>query len=107
MTQSSERATGGGALLRTLRATYDDRHTIEDHQHAWGQLVYAASGAVHVATAAQVWLIPPARAVWLPPHARHSLRMKGRTTLRTLYVPPDACTGLGASRKVTGTRTPR
>ncbi len=98
MTQSIEIATDGGAL-RTLRATYDDRHVIEDHEHHWGQLVYAASGAVHVATATQVWLIPPARAVWLPPHAAHSLRMKGRTTLRTLYVPPDACTGLGASPK--------
>ena len=66
---------------------------------AGAQLVYAASGAVHVATATRVWLIPPARAVWLPPHVVHSLRMKGRTTLRTLYVPPDACTGLGASPK--------
>ncbi len=98
MTQSIEIATGGCAL-RTLRATYDDRHAIGDHQHAWGQLVYAAKGAVHVATSAQVWLIPPAHAVWLPPHAAHSLRMKGRTTLRTLYVPPDACTGLGTSPK--------
>jgi AraC-like DNA-binding protein/quercetin dioxygenase-like cupin family protein len=99
VTQSIEIATGGGALLRTLRATYDDRHAIRDHEHAWGQLVYAASGAVHVATPVQVWLIPPARAVWLPPHVGHSLRMKGRATLRTLYVPPDACTGLGASPK--------
>ena len=99
MTQSSDKATDGGALLRTLRGTYDDRHAIEDHEHAWGQLVYAASGAVHVATADQVWLIPPARAVWLPPQAAHSLRMKGRTMLRTLYVPPDACAGLNGSPK--------
>ena len=99
MTQSIESTTGGGALLRTLRATYDDCHSIEDHEHAWGQLVYASSGSVHVATSAQVWLIPPARAVWLPPHAAHSLRMKGQTTLRTLYVPADACTELGTSPK--------
>lgn len=84
-------------MLRTLRATYDDRHAIGDHEHAWAQLVYAASGAVHVATASQVWLIPPARAVWVPPHTSHSLRMRGRTTLRTLYVPPAACARLSAS----------
>ena len=97
MRHGIEITTGGGALLRTLRVTYDGRHTIEDHEHAWGQLVFAACGAVHVSTSAQVWLIPPARAVWLPPHVSHSLRMRGRATLRTLYVPPGACTGLGAS----------
>ncbi len=97
MTWISEKTTRGGVALRTLSVTYDDRHLIRDHDHAWGQLVYAARGAIHVATPERVWLIPPARAVWLPPHAAHSLRMRGRTTLRTLYVPPDACAGLGPS----------
>ena len=97
MTRTSEKTTSGGVALRTLSVTYDDRHLIKDHDHAWGQLVFAARGAIHVATLDRVWLIPPARAVWLPPHAAHSLRMRGRTTLRTLYVPPNACAGLGAS----------
>ena len=96
VTQTFEKTTGG-VVLRTLRATYDDRHAISDHDHAWGQLVYAASGAIHVATCAGVWLIPPARAVWLPPPPTPRLRMRGRTTLRTLYVPPEASAGLGAS----------
>ncbi len=44
--------------------------------------------------AGQAWLIPPARAVWLPPGTPHRLRMRGPTRLRTLYIPPAHCAGL-------------
>lgn len=83
-------------LLRTLRASYDHGHEIDDHAHGWGQLVYAASGAIHVAAVGCVWLIPPARAVWLSPGTKHRLRMRGDTRLRTVYVPPDRCAVLSA-----------
>ena len=74
-------------VLRSFSATYENSHTIGEHGHAWGQLVYAARGAVSVVAAGQAWLIPSARAVWLPAGTRHSLRMRGTTALRTLYVP--------------------
>ena len=83
--------------MRTLRAQYSDRREIADHDHAWGQLVYAAAGAIHVSTPVRTWLIPPARAVWLPPGASHRLRMKGDTRLRTIYVPPQRCGALPGS----------
>ena len=44
--------------------------------------------------AGQAWLIPPARAVWLPPRTPHRLRMRGPTRLRMLYIPPAHCAGL-------------
>ena len=97
MTKDIENATGSTLALRTLRAEYGDGHRIESHDHAWGQLIYAASGAIQVATPARTWLIPPARAVWLPPSAFHSLRMKGRTRLRTIYVPPGPSAELPGS----------
>ncbi len=81
-------------MLRTLRARYDHGHRIGDHHHAWGQLVYAAGGAVHVTASTKTWLIPSARAVWLPPGATHQLRMRGTTRLRTIYVPHARCAGL-------------
>ncbi len=85
------------SLLRTLRASYDHGHEIGDHDHAWGQLVHAASGAIHVTAAAKTWLIPQARAVWLPPRTHHHLRMRGATRLRTIYVPPAQAAALPAA----------
>ena len=81
-------------FLRTLGARYAHAHEIGDHHHGWGQLIYASAGAIHVTAAGRAWLIPPARAVWLPPGTPHRLRMRGATSLRTLYIPPDRCTGL-------------
>lgn len=97
MTKNIEGATDAIMGLRTLSAEYGDGHEIDHHDHAWGQLVYAASGAIQVTTSARTWLIPPARAVWLPPSASHSLRMRGPTRLRTIYVPPGRCDGLCVS----------
>jgi AraC-like DNA-binding protein len=81
-------------FLRTLAARYDHGHEIGDHAHGWGQLIYASSGAIHVAAAGQAWLIPSARAVWLPPGTPHRLRIRGTTRLRTLYIPPARCAAL-------------
>ncbi len=84
-------------FVRTLNAGYDHGYEIGDHAHGWGQLVYAASGAIHVMAVGQAWLIPSAQAVWLPPETPHSLRMRGATRLRTLYIPPEHCTCLSPS----------
>jgi quercetin dioxygenase-like cupin family protein len=81
-------------MFRTLSVRYDHGHEIGEHEHDWGQLVFAASGAIHVTTPAQTWLIPSARAVWLPPRTEHRLRMRGTTNLRTIYVPPAHGSGL-------------
>jgi AraC-like DNA-binding protein len=81
-------------FLRTLAARYAHGHEIGDHHHGWGQLIYASSGAIHVMAAGRAWLIPAARAVWLPPGTRHRLRMRGATSLRTLYIPPAHCADL-------------
>jgi len=84
-------------FFRTLSVRYDNGHEIGDHAHGWGQLVYAASGAIHVAAVGCVWLIPSARAVWLSPGTRHRLRMRGETRLRTVYVPPERCATLSSA----------
>jgi AraC-like DNA-binding protein len=84
-------------FLRTLRARYDHGHEIGQHHHGWGQIVFASCGAIHVSAAGQTWLIPSARAVWLPPNTTHRLRMRGPTSLRTLYVPPAHCKELPAT----------
>ena len=37
------------------------------HMHRRGQLLHAVSGVMRVETAQAAWIVPPARALWLPP----------------------------------------
>ena len=47
-------------------------------RHARGQLVYAVSGVMTVTTPHGTWVVPPQRAVWVPPGTDHQSRMSGR-----------------------------
>ena len=41
---------------------------------------------MRVQTDTAVWLIPPTRAIWLPPALCHSLAISGEVAMRTLYI---------------------
>ncbi|MBB4841956.1 AraC-like DNA-binding protein [Paucibacter oligotrophus] len=56
------------------------------HQHDWGQLVFSISGVVRVSTASATFLVPPSRAVWIPPKVVHAVTAVERVDLRTLYL---------------------
>ncbi len=68
----------------------------EPHHHAWGQLAYCASGLLQVTVATDAHadapacetttIVPPSRAVWIPPLARHAVTMLEASQLLTLYV---------------------
>ena len=69
-----------------------DSH-FEPHRHPWAQLAYCASGIVQV-TAAQgdqdgdevTYIVPPSRAVWIAPGARHAVHVLETAEFRTLYI---------------------
>jgi AraC-like DNA-binding protein len=82
--------------IRTLAATYYDGFRIEPHAHSWGQVIYAAEGAMRVKIGDRLWIVPPARAVWAPPHASHEIHAHGTFAMRTLYLCPRLCATLGA-----------
>ena len=78
------------------RALDADTH-FEPHRHAWGQLAYCATGIVQVMAApddptlqAVTYIVPPSRAVWIPPGMRHAVTVLETAELRTLYVHGDA-----------------
>ena len=74
------------ALARDLPPS----HEIDWHSHPRFQLVYAARGVMTVDTREATWVVPPQRAVWMPPLVEHRLTAKGVVELRSLYVKPDA-----------------
>jgi len=69
-------------------------HRIPVARHERGQLVYAVSGVMTVTTPHGTWVVPPQRAVWVPPRTDHESRMSGRVQMRTLYLRRDAARAL-------------
>lgn len=73
-----------------------DSH-FEPHSHAWSQLAYCATGIVQV-TAEQdaktgdevTYIVPPSRAVWIAPGARHAVHVIEDARFRTLYIDASA-----------------
>ncbi len=60
---------------------------IAAHFHDYGQLRYAASGALVTATRVGTWVAPASRIMWVPPFSVHSSHAYGRTDVRVLPVP--------------------
>jgi AraC-like DNA-binding protein len=72
---------------RSLGTTYGGGTVLDPHQHAWHQLLYACTGAMTVFVPESSWMIPPGKAVLIPAHCRHSIRMWGDVAMRSIYVP--------------------
>lgn len=53
--------------VQPLARTYPRGLYVEPHRHDWGQLLYAMSGVMWVETPREALVVPPQRAVWLPP----------------------------------------
>ncbi|RYG10959.1 MAG: AraC family transcriptional regulator [Burkholderiales bacterium] len=87
---------GGGSLYAHF----------EPHHHAWAQLAYCASGLLQVTVAQNgiaagaspaagasvpagdemTYIVPPSRAVWIAPGARHHINVLEAAEFRTLYI---------------------
>jgi AraC-like DNA-binding protein len=61
---------------------------IPPHHHDSAQLIHASAGVMTVETDDGLWVVPPARAVWVPAFVRHSIAMSGTVRLKTLYLEP-------------------
>ena len=72
-------------------ADFDRGETIAPHAHDRAQLVFAKDGIMRVATEQGNWVVPPHRAVWLPPRIVHEIRFATRGSMRTIYFEPAIC----------------
>lgn len=70
---------------------------IQPHDHDWGQLVFSISGAVRVTARhdekTSTFIVPPSRAVWIPPATVHAVSAIEQADLRTLYSLPGQLDG--------------
>jgi AraC-like DNA-binding protein/quercetin dioxygenase-like cupin family protein len=78
----------GRGQIRVLAWEYPAGEVVPTHAHDWHQFVFASSGVMTLHTAAESWVVPTSRAVWVPAFVDHSIVMSGRVAMRTLYVSP-------------------
>jgi AraC-like DNA-binding protein/quercetin dioxygenase-like cupin family protein len=84
--------------VRCRARQLDSDKQVEPHHHAWGQLAYCASGVLRVTVSGPAaatngppglettTIVPPSRAVWIPPGAHHAVTILEDAQLLTLYV---------------------
>jgi AraC-like DNA-binding protein/mannose-6-phosphate isomerase-like protein (cupin superfamily) len=109
----------GWAMVRNARAAeyeatrrpviavgndYPPGHLHPAHRHRRAQLLYGAVGTMIVETEQGAWVVPPQQGVWIPVGVKHSIRMLGQVTTRSVYVAssasaklPDRCQVVGVS----------
>lgn len=64
------------------------------HRHAWAQVVFSTAGVCRVTAEQHSFIVPPSRAVWVPPGVVHAVTVVERAELRTLYL-REAAPGAG------------
>lgn len=86
--------------VRTRARTLGNDVQVEPHHHPWGQLAYCARGLLQVTVSAPpggaarerlcdlTAIIPPSRAMWVPPGASHAVTILEDAQLYTLYFDP-------------------
>ncbi len=73
---------------------YTDGHIVERHHHRRAQLLFASKGVMTVETGQGIWVVPPKRAVWIPPFMDHAVASREHLSMRSLYFDPEMVTGL-------------
>ncbi len=72
--------------VRMVARDLDASELLAAHSHAWGQVTYALEGIVRVTVGNSTWIVPPLRAIWIPPNAIHEVVTLEKARLRALYV---------------------
>ncbi|WP_295813620.1 helix-turn-helix transcriptional regulator [uncultured Nitratireductor sp.] len=72
------------------------------HRHTRGQLLHVSSGVVLVKTGFGHWMVPTGQAIWIPPGIEHAVEMMTDVRMQSVYVLPEAISGLPARPRVVG-----
>ena len=55
------------------------------HRHPWAQVAISSTGTIRLTVAQGTYIVPPSRALWVPPGVEHAVTMVESADLRTLY----------------------
>ena len=69
---------------KLLRLRADTR--VVPHAHPWGQVALSSTGVIRVTAPHGSYIVPPSRAVWIPPGVEHAVTVMEDAELLTLYL---------------------
>ena len=69
------------AKLRWLAADTQ----VMPHSHPWAQVAISTTGVIRLTVSHGTFIVPPSRALWIPPGVEHAVTMVEDADLRTLY----------------------
>jgi AraC-like DNA-binding protein len=72
--------------LRAKRQRLSTDTRVVPHRHPWGQLAVSATGVVRLTVAHGTYIVPPSRALWIPPGVEHAVTVVEDADLLTLYL---------------------
>lgn len=76
------------------------QHITEAHHHEEAQLLYASGGVMTVETVRGAWVVPPHRAVWIPPGENHAVIAATPLSLRSIKFDTRQVPGLPRELRV-------
>lgn len=79
-------AEGFQVAIHDLLSFFQISHLLSHSYHERAQFVYADDGLLTIRTAAGWWVVPPQRAVWIPPRLPHQGYAPKGFRLMTLYL---------------------
>lgn len=87
-----------GRPVRSKMRELDKDTLIMPHTHPWAQLAISTGGVIKLSLANATYIVPPHRAVWVPPGVQHAVTMVETACLYTLYFLPQAHGGGAQAR---------
>ena len=72
--------------VRAKRQRLSTDTRVVPHSHPWAQLAVSATGVVRLTVAHVTYIVPPSRALWIPPGVTHAVTVVEDADLLTLYM---------------------
>lgn len=85
----------GPRVVTARSQQYDHGDSVAPHSHVRAQLLYATDGLMRVSTAMGMWILPPRRALLIPPGVTHELTMQSKVSMRNVYIEAQAAAQFG------------
>ncbi len=78
----------GASIAEGIAVIAHDQHRFSGprHSHRQAQLLYAVDGVISLTTDSGTWVVPPSRAVWLPPNLEHATASHTNVQFRSLLI---------------------
>ncbi|NJM34669.1 MAG: cupin domain-containing protein [Rhodomicrobium sp.] len=81
--------------VAAMAVDYPDGYSSTPHSHPRAQLLFAMAGVMKVTTDDGTWIVPPSRAVWIPPGKVHRVQSVAALRIRTAYIEADLAQVVG------------